>query len=60
MKKDEYTGMALPVCIGLGVALGAALDNIPVGIGIGAGLGVVLSACGLFREKDSENENGAE
>ena len=60
MKKEDKSIIALPLCVGLGVALGSALGNITMGIAYGALAGVVLSCCGLFKKKDNDEEKDAE
>ena len=60
MKKEDNSILALPLCMGLGVALGSALGNITMGIAYGALAGVVLSCTGLFKNKDNDEERDAE
>ena len=59
MKKENNSILALPLCMGLGVALGSALGNMTMGIAFGALAGVVPSCCGLFQKKDNDEENDA-
>ncbi len=44
MKTGWNTGSGLVVGAGLGIAIGAAMDNVGVGIAIGSGIGLVIGA----------------
>ncbi|WP_189644643.1 hypothetical protein [Luteimonas gilva] len=48
-RKKNNGGAWLALCIGAGVALGAALGNLAVGIGLGAGLGGMMMALSVRR-----------
>lgn len=43
-KTMNHTGSWLAIGIGVGVALGAALDNVAVGISLGVGIGIAIGA----------------
>lgn len=42
MKNPVYVSFGLMLGAGMGIIMGAALDNIPIGISFGAGLGLML------------------
>ncbi|GAB4316699.1 MAG: hypothetical protein Kow0074_04810 [Candidatus Zixiibacteriota bacterium] len=43
-KTMNHTGSWLAIGTGVGVALGAALDNFAVGIALGAGVGIAIGS----------------
>jgi len=48
-------GFLLPVGIGIGGAIGAAIHNIGAGTAIGAGLGTIMSLVGWWIEERKSN-----
>ncbi len=47
--KPYYAGIGVCLGVGVGGAIGVALDNIAMGVGLGAGIGVALGgACSLL------------
>ncbi len=40
--KPYYAGIGVCLGVGVGAAIGVALDNIAMGVGLGAGIGVAL------------------
>ncbi|NYB76049.1 glycine zipper family protein [Sedimentibacter hydroxybenzoicus DSM 7310] len=51
-KEKDYTGIFLPVGIGLGVSLGIIFDNLAIGISLGAALGLATGAVvGTIKKK---------
>lgn len=46
----NYVGLGIALGAGVGVALGAAFNNLAMGVALGAGLGVVLGAV-LYSQK---------
>ncbi|MGI2335713.1 MAG: glycine zipper family protein [Dehalogenimonas sp.] len=43
-EEGEYTGMWMALGTGIGVALGAAIDNVGAGIAIGVGIGLAIGS----------------
>ena len=51
----SFLPIGIAVSVGVGIALGAALDNIAVGIAVGIGAGVVFGAALDARRRNSSN-----
>ena len=51
----SFLPIGIAVSVGVGIALGAALDNIAVGIAVGIGVGVVFGAALDARRRNSSN-----
>ena len=54
--KTSYNyGLLLPVGLGIGIAIGAAILNIGAGLAIGAGIGTIFSLLAYLIEQHRES-----